>query len=321
METTTNYTGNGNKKGQNTFWIIIAILIAALALLAWLYLSTRSRLGNMLEEKETQRVELQHELDSLITEHNSIKLEYGTFADSLASKDSVIQANALEIRKLLDTQYEFYKVSKKIEKLRAISQGYLKQMDSLYTVNRELKAENEQIRGSYRKEQEKSSGLLKDKEALNEKVTQAAVLRAYKITGEGMRGNGSKEKDTDKAKRVEKLKVCFTLGENTLLSAGRKDIYIRISKPDKTILTRGIGDEFSFMYQGEVLQYSIKESVNYQNETMDICSYWYNRSKADLPAGTGQFRCPPDCGRVRLHGQQPHVRGPAPDGSHDQPVR
>lgn len=286
METTTTYNSNGSKKGQNKFWIIIVILIAALALLAWLYLSTRSRLGNMLEEKEHQRTELQHELDSLITEHNNIKLEYGTFADSLASKDSVIQANALEIRKLLDTQYEFYKVRKKLEKLRSISQGYLKQMDSLYTVNRELKEENEQIRGSYRREQEKSSTLLKDKEALNEKVTQAAVLRAYKITGEGMRGNGSKEKETDKAKRVEKLKVCFTLGENTLLSAGRKDIYVRISRPDKTILSRGIGDEFSFMYQGEVLQYSIKETVNYQNEAIDICSYWYNRSKSDLPSGT-----------------------------------
>ena len=286
METTTSFTGNGSQKGQNKFWIIIVILIAVLALLAWLYLSTRSRLGNMLEEKELQRVELQQELDSLITEHNNIKLEYGTFADSLASKDSVIQANALEIRKLLDTQYEFFKVRKKLEKLRFISQGYLKQMDSLYTVNRELKNENEQIRGSYRREQEKSTSLLKDKEALNEKVNQAAVLRAYKVIGQGVRGNGDKEKETDKAKRVEKLKVCFTIGENSLLSAGRKDIFVRIAKPDKTILSRGKGDEFSFMYQGEVLQYSIKETVNYQNETMDICSYWYNRSKADLPAGS-----------------------------------
>ena len=170
--------------------------------------------------------------------------------------------------------------------MRVISQGYLKQMDSLYTVNRELREENEQIRSSYQKEQQKSSSLLKDKEALSEKVSSAAVLKAYKITGAGVRDNGDKERATDKAKRVEKIKVCFTLSENPLLSAGRKDVYVRISRPDKMILARGKGDEYAFNYKGEILQYSIKETVNYQNQSIDLCLYWINRSiKDDLPAG------------------------------------
>lgn len=278
---------NVNKKGQSKAWILIVILIAALALLAWLYLSTRSRLGGLLEEKEMQRVEQQHELDSLIAEHNNIKLEYGTFSDSLAAKDSIIQANAIEIRKLLDTQYEFYKVKKKLEKLRSISQGYLKQIDSLYTVNKELKEENQEIRSSYQKEQQKTSTLQKDKEALSEKVSMAAVLKAYKITAAGVRGSGDKERVTDKAKRVEKVKVCFTLGENPLLSAGAKNIYIRIARPDKMILSQGKGDDYSFDYKGEILQYTMRSTVNYQNLAMDVCTYWINRStKENLPEGT-----------------------------------
>lgn len=287
MENISSYPNNGEKQRRNgVFIIIIAVLIAALALLAWLYLSTRSRLGNLVEEKETQRMELQHELDSLINEHNNIKLEYGSLSDSLAGKDSIIQANALEIRKLLDTQYEFFKVKKKLDKLRSISQGYLRQMDSLYTVNRELREENEQIRSSYQKEQLKSTSLQKDKEALAEKVSMAAVLKAYKITGQGVRGSNEKERVTDKAKRVEKIKVCFTLSENSLLSAGRKEVYVRISRPDKMILTRGKGDEYSFTYKGEILQYSMKETVNYQNQAIDLCLYWINRSsKEDLPEG------------------------------------
>ena len=35
------------------------------------------------------------------------------------------------------------------------------------------------------------------------------MLKAYKITGAGVRGNGDKERVTDKAKRVEKIKVCL----------------------------------------------------------------------------------------------------------------
>ena len=287
MENDGGYINNStSKRKNNTLIVLIVVLLAALALLAWLYLSTRARLGNLVEEKEGQRIELQHELDSLISEHNNIKLEYGSLSDSLSSKDSIIQANAIEIRKLLDTQYEFYKVKKKLDKLRTISQGYLKQMDSLYTVNRELKQENEQIRSSYQKEQQKSSSLLKDKEALTEKVSNVAVIKAYKITGVAVRGDGDKERETDKAKRAEKVKVCFTLSENPLLSAGRKDVYVRIARPDKTILARGKGDEYSFSYKGEILQYSAKETVNYQNKAIDLCLYWINRSQKDnLPSG------------------------------------
>ncbi len=287
MENMSSYSGSSEgRKKSNILLVVVVVLIAALALLAWLYLSTRSRLGNMLEEKEMQRVELQHELDSLISEHNNIKLEYGSLSDSLAAKDSLIQANAIEIRKLLDTQYEFYKVKKKLDKLRGIAQGYLKQMDSLYTVNQELREENEQIRSSYQKEQQRSTSLQKDKEALTEKVSSAAVMKAYKITGQGVRGSGEKEKVTDKAKRVEKIKVCFTLSENPLLSAGRKDIYVRISRPDKMILARGKGDDYSFSYKGEILQYSVKETVNYQNKSIDLCLYWINRStKEDMLPG------------------------------------
>lgn len=278
---------NRKTSKRNPLIIVIVILVAGMALLAWLFLSTRAKYGSLLKEKENQRQELQYELDSLITVHNEMKEEYGSLSDSLTSQDSVIQANAQEIRKLLDTQYEFYKVKKKLDRLRVISQGYLRQMDSLYNVNRELRAENEQIRSSFRQEQERSSTLLRDKEALTERVNQAAVLKAYRITATPMKGSGDRERQVDKSRRVEKIKICYTLGENPLLTAGRKDIYIRIAGPDKEVLTRGVGDEYSFSFRGEILQYSIKQIVNYDNKAMDLCEYWVNRSsKEDMKPGT-----------------------------------
>ncbi len=272
---------------RNPLIIVIVVLIALLALLAWLFLSTRSKLSNLVAEKEEQRVELQYELDSLINVHNEMKEEYGSLSDSLSSQDSVIQANADEIRKLLDTQYEFFKVKKKLDRLRIISQGYLHQMDSLYNVNRELRAENEEIRSSFRQEQQKSTTLLRDKEVLTERVNEAAVLRAYKITALPVKGSGEKERPVDKSRRLEKIKVCFTLGENPLLAAGQRTVYIRIAGPDKQILTRGVGDEYSFSYKGEILQYSIKKTINYQNSALDLCEYWIKRSSNDeMLAGT-----------------------------------
>src|SRR5512135_374922 len=84
---------------------VAVFFLIILALLFWLFIQ-RSQLMKLVREKEIEKVELQYELDSLMTEHNNIKLAYGSLSDSLSSKDSIIQADAIEIRKLLDTQWE-----------------------------------------------------------------------------------------------------------------------------------------------------------------------------------------------------------------------
>ena len=152
---------------------ILGILILVLAF--WLFIQ-RSQLLKLVHEKETEKNELQHELDSVVVEHNKIKVEYGALSDSLRAKDSLIQANAVEIKKLLDTQWEYNTIRKKFERLQKVAQGYVRQMDSLYTVNRELTAENDRIREVVKTEQNRNQNLMKDKEDLKEKMNQAAFI-------------------------------------------------------------------------------------------------------------------------------------------------
>lgn len=197
-----------------TRWLYLLLSIFALIIIGlsiWL-ISTKSNLRVLQEEKNRQRAELQYEVDSLIAAHNETKLAYGALADSLTAKDSLIQANAVEIKKLLNTQWEYYKIKKKLEKLQVISQGYVRQMDSLHSVNRELTEENERIREEFNLERKRNIQLNKVKEELVDKVEMAAVLRTFNLSAEGVRQRGSsREVATDKAKRVEKIKICFTL--------------------------------------------------------------------------------------------------------------
>lgn len=271
-----------------TRWLYLLLSIFALIIIGlsiWL-ISTKSNLRVLQDEKNRQRAELQQEVDSLITAHNQTKQAYGALADSLTAKDSLIQANAIEIKKLLNTQWEYYKIKKKLEKLQVISQGYVRQMDSLHSVNRELTEENERIREEFNLERKRNIQLNKVKEELVDKVEMAAVLRTFNVSAEGVRQRGSsREIATDKAKRVEKIKICFTLAENKIVQAGTKSIYVRIAEPDKKILAKGRGDEFSFMYQGERLQYSLMVPVDYQNENQEICAYWEKRDTQDLQEG------------------------------------
>jgi hypothetical protein len=270
-----------------TRWIYIVLVIFALLIIMlsiWL-ISTKSNLRELQAEKDQQRIGLQREVDSVISLHNQAKAAYGALADSLVEKDSLIQANATEIRRLLDTEWEYYKIKKKLERLQVISQGYVRQMDSLYSVNRELTEENERIREEVSIERKRNIQLNKAKEELSDKVELVAVFKTFNVKAVGMRQKGSSESETDKVKRVERIKICFTLAGNNIIVPGKKNIYFRIAQPDRKILAKGRGDEYSFLYKGERLQYSILETIDYKNVDQEICVYWDKRDTQELAEG------------------------------------
>ncbi len=270
-----NETGGNNKSNKTIIAVAIVLGIVIVALIVIL-LQTRSNLKGMVEEKEQQKVELQQELDSLMVEHAKVKTEYGQLADSLVVKDSLIQANAKEIRKLLDTEWEYYKVKKKLADLQKVAQGYVMQMDSLYRVNATLTEENTAIKKDLKELKKEKEQIESEKKVLTGKVEIAAVLKAINMeaTGLRMRSGGEKEVETDKVQRVDQVRVCFTISENQIALPGKKDVYIRIARPDQEILTKSLSDEYSFEFQGEKLQYSMMETVDYQNKSTDVCVYW-----------------------------------------------
>ena len=100
------------------------------------------------------------------------------------------------------------------------------------------------------------------------------------VTGSG------RERKTDKIRRIDKIKVCFTLGDNKITPPGSKNIYVRIARPDKKILTISESDEYSFVYNGNKLQYSAMKVVDYQNKSLTVCVYWTPRVAQKLIPGT-----------------------------------
>ena len=269
-----------NTKKYKRIIIVEGIVIIILVILLILsLLNTRTIVVNN-DKTVSEKLHLQSELDSLLAQHQAIKKSYGALSDSLLTKDSLIQKNATEIRKLLAVQYDYTKVKRKLDLLRQITQGYVRQIDSLYKVNEALTQENVKIKGDLSQEKNKNQDLTKNNENLTKQVNQAALLKAYNVVVKGirMKSGGKKEDETDKAKKVDKVKVCFTLSENQLTAPGTKNIYIRIARPDNQIITKGNEDVYSFMFQGQKLQYSMKKEIDYQNKAMNECIYW---DKAD----------------------------------------
>jgi hypothetical protein len=276
-------TSQGRK--YKIYLAVLALLF--LVLIFWLFIQ-RSQLMKLVREKEAEKTEMQHNLDSLMTEHNKIKVSYGALSDSLRGKDSLIQANAVEIRKLLATEWEYNKIRKKFEMLQKVAQGYVRQMDSLYTVNRELTAENDRIRQEVKTEQNRNQSLMKDKEELREKMNQAAYIKAYDVTATAykLKSGKTREEVTDKASRAQRIRVCFTIGENPLVASGKKIIYVRIQRPDNVVVIKSKYD--TFVFNGQTIPYSIREDIAYEAKAMNLCVAWTKKDD-DKPAMKGKY--------------------------------
>ena len=234
-----------------------------------------------------QRLDFQAEVDSLMKVHNELKENYGELSLELAEKDSIIQADAVEIKRLLDSQWEYERVKRKVSDLQAITRKYVRQMDSLYTVNQELVAENERIREEVQNERRQNTNLTRQKEELTNKVNQAATMKIFNYSAQAVRfKGGGKETVTDRADRAERIRIDFTVAANELIQPGTKLFYVRIANPNRAILTKGSGDEYSFQSNGETLQFTEKVRVNYDGKETAVRAYYVKPDAYELMPGT-----------------------------------
>lgn len=277
------------KKTKQPYWLyaLLGLLIIGLIIALVSRSSYKSEKEALEAEKEMQRLDFQAEVDSLMKVHNELKESYGELSLELAEKDSIIQADAVEIKRLLDSQWDYNRIKKKLANLQDISQRYVRQMDSLYTVNRELVAENERIREEFQAERRQNTTLTRQKEELTNKVNQAATMRISNYKAKAVRFKGSgKESDTDRASRAERIRIDFNVAANELIEPGTKLFYVRIADPKRAIISKGTGDEYSFKSNGETLQFTEKVRVNYDGTETAVRAYYVKPDAYELMPGT-----------------------------------
>jgi hypothetical protein len=264
------YAGNTSVK---KYKIAIGILSAIIVALAIMLIITRTQVRTFVIEKELQVAQteaLQTELDSLLVEHEKMKADYGDLSKDLIRKDSIIQANADEIQKLIASNAGKHQIQKKLDYLRGITQDYVAQIDKLLQENQNLKTEIAGITDNYNKEKDYSASLVKDKEQLSDQINKAAVLSATNVSVQGVRKRTEGYEVVDRAKKTEKIRITFTIAKNPLVKAGMKEVYVRIARPDNAILNDGQ----SFDFNGQAIMYSLKHTFNYQDKPIPVTLFY-----------------------------------------------
>lgn len=275
MESQENKRTGNTDKNEMIYRITIIVLGLLVVVLAVLWITSRQTLKDVTHERQVAfelNQSLQFELDSVLDEYYQVRLEYDSI---LLDKDSIIQANAREIQGLIARQADYNRIRRQLNLLRDVTQNYVREIDSLYTENRVLKAENVQMREEIQLVRQRTTELTQDKAVLETKVEVASTLRAYQIDPFPFRLRGrDREHETDRASRVEQIRVCFQIAENPITPPGDYNVYLRIADPLGNILRESDDLAHSFVHEGDTLQYSVRDSFNYQNRQLGKCLTW-----------------------------------------------
>lgn len=279
METTTNtYQRQPEKKPSTALVVLVILLAIAVVILGYKYFTESRQLGQTTEEKailEDVKSDLEKQLRDMIVEYDSLKTTNDSVNGLLVKEQdkitNLLRMQATDAEKIRKYQGE-------LETLRKVMRSYIVQIDSLNTRNRELTAENIQVKEQLTTAETEKVALSKEKEILNTQVQLAKVLSAKSIVAQPL---NKSDKANNKVSKVAKIKVCFTVRENAVAEAGTKDVYMRIIRPDEVVLPAGSGETFEF--NGEQVVYSAKRQLEFENKDIDMCIFW--DKNADLIAG------------------------------------
>jgi hypothetical protein len=267
-----------NKKKGLILWIIILLLMGTNGYTIWLLLQEQSRVVEQKVVTETVIVERDNVKSDLLVlqkDYEGIVAKDALMQKDIDEKKARIEELIIEAEKHKGDAYMLSKLRKEAETLRSIMQGYVRTIDSLNTLNQNLVAEKKTVLKQLDVEKEKQNTLVKEKEELKTTIAKGSILTCFNVSAKAVlfKKGGKKEIETTKARKTEKIKVSFSLGENKIAKSGEKTVYIRIMTPDGKELAKSYDETYKFTFNKSSGYYAGKETLNYANVEISGVTY------------------------------------------------
>jgi myosin heavy subunit len=290
------YNQEQKQDRKTLLWAALAVLLLLnLVLVYFIYHEEQENLAKdeIITAKTEEVLSIKTKLDS-ISEELDVKIaeiqKLGGSVDSLIALKAELEKDKKELKNA--NTYSAANYNKKIKNYESVLSekdgeiAKLKQeLGIAASKNEEL---NQKVTGLESEKQQLADSVVNysvQNKELSEKVNIASALRAESLTVNAVSAKGKeREGGKYKAKRIDKLRVNFKLGENAVAKQNEKEIFLRILDPDGAVLSDMATGSGSFMVNGKELIYSSKQSVTFNNtgQSVDI---FYGRGGIPLKDG------------------------------------
>ena len=258
------------KKNRNTGLKTATIVLAAAAALlagALGYITTQK--NGLVRELEAEKADLTEQMVALQNDFANLSSDYETINSQL---DTSREQVALLIDKLQKTEAtnraKIRQYEKELGTLRSIMRGYIVQIDSLNTLNKQLTADAAAARREAAESRQANENLSRQVESLSGQVAAGSVVKARGISLVAYNGS---DRPTDRSSRVTYFVTSLTLVENSIAETGPVRVYVRVKDPNGVILLNNSSTDFTV--GGETLTASASREVDYEGQDVEMSIY------------------------------------------------
>lgn len=263
---------------RNTALIITATVIGLLLVGVIVYLFTRlsskeTEMNEMVEMINYEKEQLEDEYSDMALEIEgySMQISNDSILDLLDKEQKRVQLLLEELRTVKATNARrISELKAELSSVRKVLVYYVAQVDSLNTVNTQLKAENKEVHQRFQAATEEVKTLSEEREQLAEKVSIASQHEARDIEVTVYKRNGKYK--TRYVKSAAIIKVSYTIVKNITTEIGNKTIYLRITTPDGNVLQKSAADLFAF--EDSDIAFSSRKTFEYSGEEMTDDIYY-----------------------------------------------
>ena len=257
-----NQTNNSNLKA-----IIVILAILLIGSLGYMYKmssdakSTQSVLVSEKSAVMNDLTALKANYDKAIAENTSMSDELIAERDKVIKLISELEKSKGDVKSLAKYRDQYRALEKKMA-------GLMKEVAMLKQANADLTTERDSTIVALGKAQTFNDTLVIQNENLAKAVEKGSAVSVMNLRTQGIKErNSGKQIVTDKARRADKLKVCFSLAANSLAKSGTRDYYVQIIDSKNNVLGEKRTETFGEMS----LTYSFITTVPYENKSVDVC--------------------------------------------------
>lgn len=246
------------------------ILLGTIIYTVSLYQDKKKNEAALLKEKEIVMNDLESlrsEYDKAILESNATNEELVAARDNIAKYIDSVSAMKADLATLSRYRSQVAVLKKEREEL-------LRQVDSLKESNALIAMQRDSTFMELEKQTVFNDSLIVQNTQLADAVERGSALNLTQFSVDAVRERSNGQlSSTQRAKRTDKLKICFTVADNVIAEAGDREFYIEVLDPQGNVMG---GSNTKSMEAGPSISYTKNTNFYYENAALDVCDYISN---------------------------------------------
>ena len=265
-----NSTKMENQKSNTSLKAIILVL--SLLLLGSLFyifkLTTETKtLQTEVSSTKTEKENVLKDLQELKATYDAAIAENTSMSDELIAEREKVVGLMAQLEKSKGDAASMAKYKQQFLGLQTKMNSLMQEVEVLKKDNAKLTTNLDSTKVVLADSKNYNQVLVGQNEELSKTVEKGSKLSVLNLkTGAYKLRSSGKQIETDKASRVDILKISFTIAENSIAKSGDKTYYVQVIDSKNNVM----GDKATASFGSQTLTYSFTSTVKYENKTVQV---------------------------------------------------